>query len=405
MYKSIKLYFRLKKLALKLAKEKKHINYLSELKYETNVLIVDVKIPEFNKDSGSRRLTEIIKILLKNKVGVFLLADYRENKFKSDYIGLFKKMGVIVYEPCVDNAGKLITKNEFLKIIIPKISNVWLHRPEIFEKYFPLIKSHNSNVKIIFDMVDFHYLRFKRESELMNKPKIMDIANKYLKLELDNCKKADQIIVISDADKVALELYYKEDSKIINIGNIHQYIQNNDSQVFDKRNNLLFIGGFDHKPNVDAVIYLYEEVMPLLWKSRPDISIAIIGSNPPESILKLSSDQFKIVGYVKDVAPYFLNSKVFVAPLRFGAGIKGKIGQSLEFGLPLVTTDIGAEGFDFGENTNYMIGNTTQEIVDKILLICDNEAVWNKINLASESIISPFSPQTIETKILSLVTN
>lgn len=403
MYKSIKLYFRLKRLASKLAKEKKQIDYLSQFKYEENVLIVDVKIPEFNKDSGSRRLTEIIKILLKNKVGVFLLADYKEHKFTSDYIEKFKEMGVIIYEPCVDNAGNLITKTDFLKLILPKINYVWLHRPEIFEKYFPLIKSYNSNAKFFFDMVDFHYLRFKRESELMNKLEIMEIANKYLKLELDNCKKADKVIVISNLDKAALELYYKEDPKIITIGNIHQYLQNDNSQTFCKRNELLFIGGFDHKPNIDAVLYLQEEIMPLLWKSRPGISISIIGSNPPDSILKLNSDLFKVVGYVKDVAPYFLNSKIFVAPLRFGAGIKGKIGQSLEFGLPLVTTDIGAEGFDFGENRKYVVGNTSQEIVDKIISIYDNETLWNKISLASEQVISPFSTEIIETKILSLL--
>lgn len=403
MYKAIKLYFRLKKLARKLKKERRQIDFLGELKHDSYILIVDVKIPEFNKDSGSRRLTEIIKILLKNNIGVFLLADFREYRYKSDYIEVFKEMGVIVYEPSVDNTGKLITKNDFLKLILPKVSFAWLHRPEIFEKYYPLIKSYKPESKIFFDMVDFHYLRFKRESELMNEPKIMEVANKYLKLELDNCKKADKIIVISDLEGKTLKEYYNEESKIITIGNIHQYIKNENSLSFEDRKDLLFIGGFDHKPNVNAVEYLHEEIMPLLWKSKPEISITIIGSNPPDSILKLQSDKFKIVGYVKDVSPYFLNSKIFVAPLRYGAGIKGKIGQSIEFGLPLVTTNIGAEGFDFGENAKYIVGNTSQEIVDNILLLYQNQEIWNKINFDSEKVIEPFSTQTIEHRILGLV--
>ncbi len=403
MLKALKLFIRLKKLSLKLKKQKKQIDYLSQLTLDNYVLIVDVKIPEFNNDSGSRRLTEIIKILLKNNNGVILLADFKEYRFNSEYVAIFKEMGVVVYEPSLDSNGKLITKNDFLQIVLPKVSVAWLHRPEIFEKYYPLIKNVKQEIKVFFDMVDFHYLRFKRESELKNMPEIMETANKYLSLELDNCNKADKVIVISEIDKEALKFYFNEESKIITIGNIHQYIKITNSLLFEERSDLLFIGGFDHKPNVDAVMYLYDEIMPLLWKSIPHIKISIIGSNPPEAILNLNSNHFKIIGFVEDVAPYFLNSKIFVAPLRYGAGIKGKIGQSLEFGLPLVTTTIGAEGFDFGLNRDYVVGNTSQEIVDKIILLLENRVVWNKISVESEQVIAPFSTYNIEQKILSLL--
>lgn len=403
MFKKLKLFIRLKKLSLKLKKQKKQIDYLSQLTLDSYVLIVDVKIPEFNNDSGSRRLTEIIKILLRNNLGVILLADFKEYRFNSEYVAVFKEMGVVVYEPSIDRNGKLITKNDFLQIVLPKVSVAWLHRPAIFEKYFPLIKKVKQDIKVFFDMVDFHFLRIKRESELRNMPEIMETANKFLSLELDNCNKADKVIVISEIDKEALKFYFNEESKIITIGNIHQYIKISNSLLFEERTDLLFIGGFDHKPNVDAVMYLYDEIMPLLWQSMPHVTISIIGSNPPEAILNLNSNQFKIIGFVKDVAPYFLNSKIFVAPLRYGAGIKGKIGQSLEFGLPLVTTAIGAEGFDFGLNRDYVVGNTSQEIVDKIILLYQNKEVWNKISLDSEQVIAPFSTYNIEQKILSLL--
>jgi len=403
MFKSIKLYFRLKFLAKKLRKENKQFDFISNLKYDSNVIIVDTKVPEFDKDSGSRRLTEIIKLLIANKIGVFLLADFKEYRFATNYVQYFKDLGVVVYEPSVNNSGKLITKNDFLKQVLPFSNFAWLHRPEIFEKYYPIVKKNKPDLKIFFDMVDFHYLRFKRESELTANPDIMKNADKYLKLELDNCQKADKIIVISDVEKETLKDFYKEDSKIVSIGNIHQYIENKKPVSFEDRKDLLFIGGFDHKPNVDAVQYLSNEIMPLLWKSEPEISISIIGSNPPESILKLNSDKFKIIGFAKEVSPYFLNSRIFLAPLRYGAGIKGKIGQSLEFGLPLVTTSIGAEGFNFKENRNSIVGNTSQEIVDNILLLYKNKEVWEKISSDSKKVIEPFSINTIENKILSLV--
>ncbi|MET3027856.1 glycosyltransferase family 4 protein [Flavobacterium sp. UW10123] len=403
MFKSIKLYFRLKSLAKKLRKQKKVIDFTSNLKYNKNVIIIDTKIPEYNKDSGSRRLTEIVKLLIKNNIGVFLLGDFKEYRFTSDYIKYFRDLGAVVYEPAVDKNEKLITKNEFIKQVLPFADSVWLHRPEIFAKYYPIIKKNKPAVKVFFDMVDFHYLRFKREFELTGNLDAMKKADKFLKLELENCKNADKIIVISDIEKETLKEFYDEDFKVISIGNIHQYFENENPISFANRKDLLFIGGFDHKPNVDAVNYLAEEIMPLVWKVNPEISIAIIGSNPPESILKLNSEKFKIIGYVEDVSSYFLNSRIFVAPLRYGAGIKGKIGQSLEFGLPLVTTSIGAEGFDFGENKKVLVGDSSQEIVNNILLLYQNKELWEKISADSQKVIEPFSVNSIEKKILSLI--
>ena len=403
MFKAIKLYFRLKSLARKLKKQKKEVDFTGNLKYDKNVIIIDTKVPEYNKDSGSRRLTEIIKLLIKNKVGVFLMADFKEYRFATDYIQYFTDLGAVVYEPGIDKSGELIAKNDFIKLVLPFADFVWLHRPEIFAKYYPIVKKMKPSAKVFFDMVDFHYLRFKRESELTGNADILKKAKKFLKLELDNCKKADKIIVISNVEKESVKELYKEDAKIISIGNIHQFIENENPVSFENRKDLLFIGGFDHQPNVDAVKYLAEEIMPMLWKSNPEISISIIGSNPPEAIEKLHSEKFRIVGYVEDVSPYFLNSRIFVAPLRYGAGIKGKIGQSLEFGLPLVTTNVGAEGFDFQENRNIIIGNTSHEIVDNIILLYQNKELWEKISSDSKKVIEPFSNYTIEQKIVSLM--
>ncbi|MDX6181656.1 glycosyltransferase [Flavobacterium sp. Fl-77] len=366
-------------------------------------MIIDTKVPEYNKDSGSRRLTEIIKLLITNKVGVFLLADFKELKFRTEYVQYFKDLGVVVYEPSLDASGKLITKNKFIELILPNVNFAWLHRPEIFEKYYPIVNKNKPLIKIFFDMVDFHYLRFKRESELTGDTEIMKIANKYLSLELDNCQKADKIIVISDFEKQNLKGYYRDEDKMIAIGNIHQFIKSDASKCFQDRKDLLFIGGFEHKPNVDAVHYLHNEIMPLLWNTDPEIVINIIGSNVSKEILALHSEKFKILGYVEDVSAYFLESRVFVAPLRYGAGIKGKIGQSLEFGLPLVTTKIGAEGFDFKENTNWIVADKKEEIVKNILEIYKDETLWNKISSDSEMVIEPFSNNTIEKKIISLV--
>ena len=183
LYKKIKTYFKNLKLKKKLIKQEAFFKLEDYTFKSHNVLIVDEIIPEYNKDSGSRRLTEIIKLFIKNDVGVFLLADLKQYKYHSTYINYFKSLGVNVYEPKVE-ANKLVTKELFIKKIAFKLNTAWLHRPNIFYTYHDLIKTCNPNTKLVFDMVDFHYVRFMREFELSKNKYSKSEANKFLKIEL-----------------------------------------------------------------------------------------------------------------------------------------------------------------------------------------------------------------------------
>lgn len=404
MYNRIKLYIKFRQLESRLLKQGKTADYHIKDATKKQVLIIDDKIPEYDKDSGSRRLTKIIKLLLRNGYGVSLLANMKEYKYLTEYVAYFREMGVNVYEPAVDDKGDLITKEKFIQTIAKDLSYAWLHRPGIFTKYYPLIKKYNSALPVIFDMVDFHYLRMKREAELSNDPLKDKIADKHLKEELKNSRLADNIIVISESDKQELLKFYSDSSKMTVIGNLHQHKGKTDGfKPFADRDGLLFIGGFAHKPNEDAVLFLYNEIMPLVWQKRPDIKVNIVGSNPPESVLALSSDKFTVTGYVKDISEYFYNARLFVAPLRYGAGIKGKIGQSLEYSLPLVTTAVGAEGFDFSKFTEAMTAETAADTAEKIIKLYEDEALWKDISAFTEAIIEPYSERTVEKGILDVI--
>lgn len=408
MYKKIKVYFKNKILRNKLLKQNKIINYCEFLNNNNNkvanVLIIDDKLPEFDKDSGSRRLHLIIELFLKNKVNVFLLADFKEYKFNNEYVEYYKKLGVIVYEPSLNMHNKLITKEVFLSTILNNIDLVWLHRPLIFNKYFDFVKKNNDKVKIVFDMVDFHYIRMKREAEIKNNTKLLIEAKRFLDIEVNNCKKADKIIVISESDRQNLLPFYQEESKMVVIGNIHDIIENNPNFLdFNNRKDLLFVGSFEHLPNIDALIYLKNEIMPLVWKKDPEIKVVVIGSKPTQEVLNLNSTNFNVLGYVADLSPYFNSSRLFIAPLRYGAGIKGKIGQSMEFKLPLLTTAIGAEGFDFGDLKEYIVASDPNDFAQKIDLIYSDENLWNKISNNSENSLKPFSSELLEKNIINLI--
>lgn len=403
MYKALKLRYRNWKLKKKLFKQNVQFSENNLVFKSVNVLLIDEIIPEFNKDSGSRRLSEIIKLLLKNDIGVFLLADKKLYRYNSEYINFYKNSGVTVYEPQIHN-GKLLTKEGFIKLISPNLDYAWLHRPKVFKRFSNFIRSSNSETKIIYDMCDFHYVRLLREYEQNKNEHTKKEAERNLISEIESCKIADIIFAISEEDKQKVLEHYDDQNKIKVISNVHQPNEKtSDFKEFDKRSNILFIGNFRHKPNIDAVIYLREEIMPIIWKSHPEIIVDVVGSYPTEEVKALHSDNFKILGFVDDVSNYFNSSKVFFAPLRYGAGIKGKIGQSLEYNLPLVTTDVGAEGFNFGKYSEAMIANTAETLAEKVITMYMDENLWNSASDYSKEILEPFSLKSIENTILNAI--
>lgn len=401
IYKDLRLKYKNHQLKVALTKAKKVLDF-SKIPYANkNVLIIDSIIPEFDKDSGSRRLFKIINILLSHGFGVFLIADKKEYKYNTDYVAHYRKLGVVVYEPSIDQTGAFVTKETFIEAILPKIDFAWLHRADVFKTYSQLVSS-NKSIKLFYDMVDFHYLRFIREWENTKDSKTKMEAEKYLDIEVENCRLADKIITISEQDKNALKEFYSEENKMVTIGNVHQFLDV-EKTPFKHREGLFFVGGFSHKPNQDAVLFLYHDIMPLVWKINKHIKVTIVGSYPTKDMLDLNSDRFKVLGYVEDISEYFNTSRVFVAPLRYGAGVKGKIGQSLEYGLPLVTTPIGAEGFDFKAQADHVIDTTAQGLANKILKLYQDETVWKEVSEASKEVLEPFSISHIEEQVLKVL--
>ena len=149
---------------------------------------------------------------------------------------------------------------------------------------------------------------------------------------------------------------------------------------FAQRRGLLFIGGFWHKPNEDAVIYFVKDILPKVIKKIPDLIFHIVGSNMPESVKTLRSANVDPLGFVPDVAPYFESCRVFVAPLRFGAGMKGKVGQSMSYGLPIVTTQIGAEGMAVRHEKHLLVADDQEDFADCVVRLYGDEALWQRLS-------------------------
>jgi GT2 family glycosyltransferase len=340
-------------------------------KSDLRILVVDTSTPEPDKDAGSVTAFFFMQIMAMDGHRVtFIPAD--NFVYLGGYTKDLQRIGVeCVYAPYCCSV------DEYLQEHGKHLDVVFLYRVSNASKYIDQVRIFCPNAKIVFNTVDLHYLREERQAEIEGSKKLLSQAKKTKKLELEVINKSDSTIVLSDIER---DLLLTEVSGV----NIHKIPLILDipgrSQGFEDRKGLLFIGGFRHTPNIDAVIYFTSEIWPLIKAKQPDIKFTIIGSHPPKEVLDLDGNGINIVGFVSDISEYFNNALISVAPLRYGAGIKGKIGTSLSYGVPVVGTTIATEGMGIENDVHVLIGDNPNEFANKIIELLKSEAKWNNLS-------------------------
>ncbi|MBD8487297.1 glycosyltransferase [Echinicola sp. CAU 1574] len=358
------------------------------------LIYIDTIIPEYDKNSGSFRAYQILKIL--NNLGyhiTFIPADTRKTQ---PYYNQMVEIGIEVLFRYPNRAGMIKEINE----TIDSCDVIWISRPELNESYQWLIEKF-PKAKWIYDTVDLHHIRLQRQAE-QNNDKTLELNAAKVKLqELDIAKAATHTFTVTESEKVMLE---NEGIKNVTvIPNIHEPEIIKNELDFDEREGLLFIGAYDHPPNIDAAVWLVNEIMPEIWKKLPNLQLTLLGSKPTKEVLQLRSDLVKVPGFVRDVSEYFENQRVFVAPLRFGAGMKGKIGQSLAFKLPVITTDIGAEGMGLENGKNIIIANSKEEFIKQIFHLYQDQETWSKISKNCHKALKPYSVASVKDILKTIV--
>ncbi|MEW6419174.1 MAG: glycosyltransferase family 4 protein [Nitrospirota bacterium] len=246
------------------------------------------------------------------------------------------------------------------------------------EKDQYLCISQDTHAKIIYDSHDLAFLREERRAKIENNVKLMEDVNKIKQREFNLARISDAMIVVSPYER-ELMLSEDPDLKIYHMPHVHP-VGTISMNGFQNRKDIMFIGGFVHPPNEDGVCWFANEILPIITKEIPDIKFYIIGSYPTKRINSLASDNIIITGYVHDVSNYFETAKVFVAPIRYGAGVKGKIIHSMSYGLPTVTTTIGAEGLGLENDNNAFIADSPEEFARRVIELYKDGETWNKIS-------------------------
>ena len=354
-----------------------------EKRGDRHILVIDHYVPTFDRDSGSQRMTSMLQILMDMGWKVSFWPD--DLRYDSRYTRALQDMGVETYY------GEL-RFSDVITAIGADLDAVLMSRPATAQEYILPVKQHTS-ARTIFDTVDLHFVREQRRLERE--------VQQWKDREFFLAGEADTTLVVSPTEK---ELLADEPfgDRVAVVSNIHA-LEPCDTG-FEERSGLMFIGGFAHPPNEEGVIWFIEYVLPLVRRELPDIELTIVGADPSERVLQLAGEHIKVTGYVEDVTPIFNAARVFVSPLLHGAGVKGKIGQSFSYGLPVVTTSIGAEGMSLVDGHNALIADSESAFAEKIVTLYRDRFLWQKLSANGRDVIrQQFSFETIRTALENIL--
>ena len=264
-----------------------------------------------------------------------------DNFFKHEpYTSVLESLGV---EVLYGNDYALNWK-AWIKENAAMIDVIYMHRPHISERYIDFINELPKKPKTIYFGHDLHYLRLQRQYEVEGNKDILLDSEKWKKKEWSLFSKFDQIYYPSSFEVDEIKSVDDINVKAIPLYVLDGFIPGRPEQK--NRDGLLFVGGFNHPPNTDAIVWFCKEVLPLVVTSEPDVILHVVGSNAPSQILSLAGKNVVVHGFVSDeeLSTLYDSIKLSVVPLRYGAGVKGKVLEAMDKGVPVVTTEVGAEG-------------------------------------------------------------
>ncbi|UHQ55866.1 glycosyltransferase [Microbulbifer sp. YPW16] len=334
----------------------------------TTVLFIDHYVPFYDKDAGSRSTFLYVKSMVEMGYRVkFLGANFFPHQ---PYTETLQQLGVeVLYGERFARNWKL-----WLEENAKSIDVIYLHRPHITEDFIDEIKSLKDCPRLVYFGHDLHYLRTEREAAVTDDSKLLKVADDWKKRETRIFDQVDTVLYPSDVEVNAVQ----EISPGTNVAQLPLYVLDApdvDSFDFAARKDLLFVGGFTHTPNVDAVLWFAGEVMPRILASDPDVRLHVVGSNVPEAISNLASENIVVHGFVSDgeLESLYRSVRVCVVPLRYGAGVKGKVLEAIQSAVPLITTPIGAEGIPVPEQV-MDIAEGAEEFANRLLGLYTDES-------------------------------
>lgn len=367
-----------------------------------NLLIIGFVWPEPNSTAAGSRMLQLIELFQKNGFTVTFVcaASKSKNSFE------FGELNIKTFDIHLNDSS--------FDLLVKKINpDFVLFDRFLTEEQFGWRIAENCPEAIrILDTEDLHFLRHARQVAYQNNEIVTlnHLKNDLAKREIASIYRCDLTLIISKYEMKLLKKTFKIDKSLliylpfllnkINLETLRSY------PAFLNRNHFISIGNFKHKPNVDSVRYLKEVIWPLIHEKLPEAQLHIYGAYASEKGLQLQNKKegFLIKGWAESVKEVFINARVCLAPLRFGAGLKGKLIDAMQFGAPSITTNLGAEAMHNKLPWNGFITDDPNEFALKSIELYTNEKLWKNAQKNGIEIINRcFSKEKYEKRLLSRI--
>jgi len=307
------------------------------------LLFIEDQVLRFDQAAGAKASFMYLKMLVDMGLCVtFIAGDFKKSESYADQL---RSVGI-----------KVLTGRWFhlfwrlwMLLYARKFDYVFFNRPMPTRYFIGYIKKFSS-AKILYQCHDLHYLRLKRQYEIDQDDNTLEESKYFESLEIDLIRKSDVYLTFSKFEKETIEKKIPDQRiEVIPLFFYEDLVP--PVTDFSQRKGILYVGGFSHQPNIDAVLWFCRDVLPEIRVSCPDVIFHIVGSDPPPEIRRISDRKVELMGFVSEqkLEELYRQVKLVVVPLRYGAGVKGKTVEAIHFSLPLVSTAIGIEGIGLGK--------------------------------------------------------
>ncbi|WP_076998647.1 glycosyltransferase [Variovorax sp. KK3] len=340
-----------------------------------HMLIADALTPRPDQDSGSIVTDEVMRTYREKGFDESFFP-FHEPLFKGEATRRLQRRGVcchyVPYSPDVE--AILGVSHDF--------DYALLYRYVVAGPVSAALRRHSPSTRVLFANVDLHYLRESRAASTNNDASGRFKAEVTKSQELEMFARADASFVHTDIERKLIEGEMPRPLNNLVVLPWLSDVRTNDEGLAG-RDDIMFLGNFPHEPNVDSIKFFMSSIWPTL-ESRlpPHARLLVVGNKPPPEVMAMATDRVIVTGYVEDLEPYFASSRVFVAPLRYGAGIKGKLVMALAHGVPSVATTIAAEGIGSSESAHLRVADAPAEFADEVLRVYADESLWSAMRAA-----------------------
>jgi len=335
------------------------------------VLMLDAETPQPDRDAGSYAAIQEMRLL--QSLGFKVTFVPQNAAYLGSYTECLQRMGVeCLYAPFVMSPVDVLQRRG------REFDMVYITRHYVASRVVDAVRMHAPDAKIVLNNADLHFLRELRASIARNDRHALDEALRTREEELGVMRKVDLVLSYNEVEHAVILSHNLDSTQVA----LCPWVVNVPEGIpgYHDRSDIAFLGGYGHPPNVEAVRYFVQEIMPLLRERLPGVRFLVYGSNPPDTFKQIETRDVVVKGYVESVEDVYKTCRVFVTPLLSGAGIKGKVVGALAHGVPCVISPVAAEGIGVRDGLEAVIADTPQAWVEGIASLYEDRSRWQALS-------------------------